>query len=490
MSQNETSTTSMTDKSPERCLVGFRNKSELTPDKSFLIFFFKWFATAVRRVEGKFRPGKHLIEWCSAIQANPKTLLVSARKHLKTTVALGYVAWMMWKALYHEKRPYDEWLFMAYKEDLAEYQLKRLNRYIEALPELFGDAQKLTDAETILRYGYQGREFICEPAGILAFKRGRAPRGLICDDILKDPQNPKMSIGMLEMIERIFLEEVESLSKEELHIFGTPQDESDIFSKIEAKQEYWHGRYDAMQNEAKRIALWPEEWPFERLEAKRLSIGEKAFNKEYRCRPVRSEDCFLKPGDLDAIIYGRLKNYSCEKPPILREMTFAGFDIGKKSHPSHLCILAESRRGFRKDSGNFENRLVQVHSKWMDGWSYNDQLDYLQFAINKFKVAKLFYDNTRGEFEAYQERGELPPEMEPFIFSRSSKGEIATKLDEKITNKTLWLVNDQRQRRQLLSVDNDYQAVQTAEGHGDCFFSLALAIKSWMDGKGILLSWV
>ena len=446
------------------------------------------FSTAIRRVEGKFLPGRHLVKWTTAVQSYDKTLLISARKHLKTTVALGYLAWQMYRALFYRKYAYTEWLFMAYKEDIAEYQMKRLNRYIESIPEYFGRATRATDAESIVRFCFEDREFICEPAGILKFKRGRAPNGLICDDILKDPQNPAMSLNTLEVIERIFLEEVESLPKEELHIFGTPQDESDIFSKIETRKEYWCGRFDAMVNEVERVALWPEQFPFERLEQIRLNIGDKAFNKEYRCRPIRSEEAFFKPLQLDAIIKPRLKFYDLEHPPTkLREMTFAGFDIGKKAHPSHLCILAESRAGFRRDSGNFENRLIQVHSKWMDGWDYKDQLEYLQLAITKFKVARLFYDNTRGEFEGYQERAELPGEMEPFIFSRPSKGEIATKLDEKVTNETLWLLNDQRQRRQLLSVDNDYNAVSSSEGHGDCFFSLALAVKAWTEGTGKMI---
>lgn len=462
------------------------------PAESFPGFFIQHFAMAVKRVEGKFVNGRHIILWCHVLQSNKKTLLVSARKHLKSTVALGFLCWIIYRALYRAEKPYTEWLYMCYKEDVAEYQLKRATRYIEAMPELFGDAEKVNEAASILNYRRGPNVFICEPAGILAFKRGRHPDGMICDDILKDPTNPKMPLTVLKLIERTFNEEIDAMPKERLHVFGTPQDDADIFTQIEKRSDYWAKRFPAIQNEANKTVLWPQEYPFEKLISIRSNIGEKSFNKEYLCRPSRGEDSFFKGKVLDTIIKPRLKQYTIDKwPKNLRQETFAGFDIGKKAHPSHLCILAESRKRVMVPTGRNgeyqpEPLLVQVHSKWMDGWDYKDQLEYLQLACERFKVGKLFFDNTRGEFESYSERGELPASMEPFIFTMRSKGEIATKLDEKVTTKTLWLLDEERQRRQLLSVDNDFKAVQTNDGHGDCFFSLALAIRAWMEGKGVL----
>jgi hypothetical protein len=49
------------------------------------------------------------------------------------------------------------------------------------------------------------------------------------------------------------------------------------------------------------------------------------------------------------------------------------------------------------------------------------------------------------------------------------------------------LLKEERQKRQLLNVDNELRAVETAEGHGDCFFSNAMAIKAYNEGSGVML---
>lgn len=449
----------------------------LNISNDFARFFFEVFSVAVKRVEGRFIPSRHFAEWATLLQAFPKTSVISARKHIKTTLALGYLAWR----LYRINRRYEEWEFMGYLEDLAQYHLKRLKRYIQAVPEFFGDCADMTKAESIIHYIKNGMEFICTPSGILSFKRGRHPHGMILDDILKDPEK-KLDVSQLKKIERIFLEEIESMPQEEIHLFGTPQDRNDLFAKIETMTEYVSRRYPAIASDAEKSVLWPEAFPYERLVSIRNNIGQKAFNKEYLCRPVRGEEGFLKEAELDRIIRTRLRNYPVVMDEgtaaklRLRELSFGGFDIGKKSHPSHLAVFGVNRK----------RRLVQLHSKWMDGWDYNLQRDYLSYAIQKFGMGKLLYDDTRAEFEAFKERGELPEEMEGLSFTAKNKYTMATQFDAFVTSDNILLLNDERQKRQLLNVDNDLKAVQTEEGHGDCFFSICLAIKAYQEGAGAM----
>lgn len=374
------------------------------------------------------------------------------------------------------EKVYDEWEFMGYVEDLAGYHLKKLKRYIKAIPECFGDFKELTDAESILRYEKDGKEFSCIPSGILSFKRGRHPRGMILDDILRDPEK-KLDISQLEKIERIFLEEVMSMPTEELHLFGTPQDRNDLFAKIETMSEFFSRRYPAIENYDDRTTLWLENFPFEKLMQIKANIGEKAFNKEFMCRPVRATEGFLQEEILDRIIERRLKNYDLIRPIKLNEYTYGGFDIGKKTHPSHLAVFGVDRK----------RNLIQIHSKWMDGWDYIKQVDYCRKAIKHFKIARLEFDNTRAEFEGFKEAGDLPAEMIGIEFTSKNKFAIATAFDRLVTQGKIRLLNDPRQKRQLLNVDNDLQAVETEEGHGDCFFSICLAIKAFMKGKRELI---
>ena len=438
---------------------------------NFSKFFFEKFAPAIEKVEGEFLPSRHLIEWALLLQAYAKTSLKSARFHLKTTIALGYLAWK----LYRMEKNYNEWLFMGYKEDLGAYHLKRLRRYIAAM-DCFNGYVNLTNAESIIHYlSPEGKEFICEPTGIFSFKRGRHPDGIIADDILRDPQ-VKLDIAQLEKITKVFMEEVESMPKEELHLFGTAQDENDLFSRVAAMPSYEAREYPATLDW--KTALWTEKYPIAELERRRLDIGDKAFNKEFLCRPVRGEEGFLDPKQFSVLIKPRLHNYIFTDPKItLNEYSYGGFDIGKKTHPSHLSIFGVDRH----------KRLIQIHSKWFDGWNYVDQLEYLKQAIEFFNMARLKYDNTRAEFEGFYEAGDLPGEMDGVAFTAKNKYAMGADFDKAVTKKSILFLPDPRQKRQMLNVDNDLRAVATAEGHGDCFFSTCLALQAYKEGQGKLV---
>jgi hypothetical protein len=103
--------------------------------------------------------------------------------------------------------------------------------------------------------------------------------------------------------------------------------------------------------------------------------------------------------------------------------------------------------------------------------------------INLLGIESILFDNTRAEFDTFEENGELPSEMEGFIMSAKSQQSIATGFDQTITAGRLELVIDDRQKRQILAVDNDLKAPSTFEGHGDAFWSIALALKKYREGS-------
>jgi len=362
---------------------------------------------------------------------------------------------------------------MAYKSDLAGKQLKRLKRYLEANP-YFSRFKSLTEAEGIIRMvDEQGREFIVEPAGVLAFKRGQHPVGIICDDILKDPEN-RLNLTQIEKINRIFLEEVESMPKEELHLFGTPQDERDLFGLLKGVKEYDLRVYPAVLNWDEKRVLWPEKWSWDSLMEKKRIIGDKAFNKEFLCRPVRSEEGFFSVEQIDSAIDRTLRNYNIFRDTYdLEGDCFCGWDLGKKRHPSHFVVF---RYDYKRDV------LEQVHSKWFDGVDYNDQLAYVKMAMEFFGVLNGKYDNTRAELEGFAERGEVPEGLEGAVLTGKFRWEIASVMDRLFSEGKVRLLNDSRQRGSLLSMDNDLNSPETIEGHGDAFWSIGLACKSFEEG--------
>jgi hypothetical protein len=440
---------------------------------NFPKFYFEVFSIGVKRVLGRFSPGRHLLTWCHILQGYEKTSIKAPRFHSKTLTLLGYLSWKLLRSMNGFEGRYCEWDFMGYKEKLAAYHLKKLKRIINNLPEVFGKFKDLTDSESALHFSNGFHEFECLPWGILGFNRGRHPDGMMIDDILKDP-TMKLDLSVLQELSRTFKEEIMQMPKKELHLTGTAQDEEDLFYEVAQMPEFYAREYEAVVNYETKQVLWPEEFSFDLLMRIKANIGEKAFNKEFQGKPVRGEDCYFRPAEYDAMVRSRLKNYDfIGKPLKLKEYAFGGFDIGKKSHPSHLSILGLDRKG----------KVIQIHSKFMDGWDYTAQLEYLKQAIEFFNVRSLYYDNTRAEFEALSELGQIPTEMTGVAMTLKMQSSAATFLDTLRTQEKILLLDDKRQRRQNLRVDNDFKSLANKEGHGDCFKSLLLAIHAINEGN-------
>ena len=145
------------------------------------------------------------------------------------------------------------------------------------------------------------------------------------------------------------------------------------------------------------------------------------------------------------------------------EEIFGGFDIGKKRHPSHLVL-------FKK----IGSKIEQIHQSWLDGWAFSDQVEYLNEVAENFKITKGYIDNTRGELE---DRG-LDRAWYPMHFTLKAKNTMAQIFEKYVHSGNLSLVRDERQRQQILSVNNELKAPETPMGHGDAFFSIALALQA------------
>lgn len=402
------------------------------------------------------------------------TSRVSARKHGKSMVVY---AWVMWQ-MYRMERRYEEGFYFSYTADLAADHIKMINRFIQCNSH-FRDWTKQTSGETTIKYargtGETRQEFNVEPKGIIEAVRGGHPHWVICDDILKDPEN-EMDISQILKVGEAFRNRVMSLPKEggKIHVTGTKQDEADLFADLEKDPTFKSYSDPAFVNEASGITLWEEVFPASRLDAIRSSVGNKAFQREYMCIPVRSSNAFFGRQELIVVVNKELINYPLDMPRETSNMyeIRAGFDIGKKQHPSHLSVL-EKR----------EQQIIQIVSFWMDGWAYTKQIEWLKLAIKNLKIDVVLYDNTRGEFELSEEIGDLPPEMIPAVFTKKLKHSAATEFEKKVQagQSKLQLLEDPRQFRSILNCDNDLQSVETPEGHGDAFWSNALALYSFAE---------
>ena len=251
-------------------------------------------------------------------------------------------------------------------------------------------------------------------------------------------------------------------------IVGTPQTNVDFFFDENMAKRYHRTIKPAIVDEVKGIALFPEWKSFEELIEIRETIGEKVFNQEYMTKPSYSEDSYIERGRLMACVNADLepqKIYNGEHDVV------GGMDLGKKAHPSHITLFERWRDN---ETGKWKYR--QLLSKWLDGVDYKDQLNIVTALCDDFKVVKLRYDNTRAEFEAFAEQGLLPRCMEAVVFGMRKNQEMAVSFETVVKEERCQLINDVRQIDQILQVNSELQAVESPMGHGDSFWSNALAL--------------
>ena len=164
----------------------------------------------------------------------------------------------------------------------------------------------------------------------------------------------------------------------------------------------------------------------------------------------------------------------------------AGMDIGKKGNPSHLSAFAitkEEHPEAEKEEDKMKEVLVQVSQRFLDGWEYTRQVEFVKATIEYFNIQRMYYDNTRGELE---ERS-LPRKCIPIVLSNvtgrktKSKMELAVNFSKLVEQHRIKLIDDDRFIAQITCVTNDLHAPNTTAGHGDSFISCMLAIGVYYD---------
>lgn len=432
----------------------------------FKHFYNQVWAQAIIKSDCAFIPSDHIDRWCDELQEHSFTSKESARLHSKSEILHAFGPWQFFR-----KIKSLEILYFSYKQDLAVYQTRKIKDAMLQIPE-FSALDWLSPADSVIHCRWPGTQITLRilPFGIRGAKRGMHPDGVICDDILKDSIQRKINIEEMKEISRVFEEEIMSMPKQGgfLHCWGTSQDPTDLFNQNKKRPGFYCKTEPAIYVEGGvKKALWPGKFPLEELARIQADMSSaKAFNKEYLCMPVRGEEGYFSHAELDAVVDYDMKEIDPDDFETEDEI-YGGFDIGKKRHPSHLVL-------FR----NHKGKLVQLISKWMEGWDYSEQIEYLTALCEKISVLCLRYDNTRSEFESYAEKGNLPDCMEPVSFTVKSKNEMAALLESRIRanpEPTIVLLPDTRQKNQILSVDNDLHAPETPEGHGDAFWSCGLA---------------
>jgi len=422
-----------------------------------------------------FIKGEHIDNTARLLSQNKKTMRVSARNHFKS---YSFYAHIMWKMMFELPQKNIEAQYFSFSQDLAGYHISKIKLAISANQYFRHIRDRKPTAESVIKYTWDDKTFYSlEPHGLIQFKRGIHADYVYVDDPFQDPEN-QLNPTIIKKINEIFKSNILDMPNEpdgELHCAGTPQTDEDFYFDKDITRRFTVKILPAITDEGK--ALWPEWMDIPELEQKRLERTDRIFKREYLCTPVYSTEGFFtreylmkKVVNLDLVSYKARLKYSKQGEII------AGFDIGKKAHPSHLTVL-EHRPN---------NKLVMIHQKWMDGWSYSNgkefydfaptQLEYLKMVIQNFGIDRLYYDNTRGEFESFDEQGLLPRIMIPIVFNQKIKQIMSAAFDKVVERSQIEIINDDRLITQICSVTNSLEAIQSTKGHGDSYWSMCLAL--------------
>lgn len=426
---------------------------------------------------GEFVGGDYIDDVCERMEAAPWTMDVTGRDHFKST--------RLYDEIMHDVFTAERDLeghYFSLTEPMSRYHLKKIKGMIAKNP-LFTTVVDLNpQADSILEYWNGRAKVTVNPQSLLSFSRGIHADRIYVDDPLKD-EDPKrkMAPTMVRKINDTIRKQIYPMVKKggRCRVVGTPQTNEDIFFDPKMKRRYVITILDAMKDEANRVAVWPEWKSFDELEAIRDDIGLKSFNQEYRCRPAYTQDSYIGEAALMAHIDTNLSNANNYDGD---DEVVGGFDIGRNVHPSHLALHLRwlEPHEVPKKGGGVEivhkYHYEQLLSLWFDGMGYNQQVEKLKYIANEYNVSILRYDNTRAEFEAFAERGDLPKCMKPVVFSLKTKNIMAVSLDSVVTADRITLINDQRQTEQILAVTSDLDAMETEGGHGDSFWSNGLAV--------------
>ena len=397
-----------------------------------------------------------------SLQEKKHYAAVIPRYHLKSTIlGHGFSIWMFLKNW--NPRFASNGMYLSYSDGMSQYHIAEINKAVrqnEVLREWLVD--KSPQADYAFRYAIQGVPIDIMHGGLFSFKRGsHVNRFLIADDILRDPDNP-LNLTQLVKIEEHFMTESMQIPVGDsiVIVLGTPMAPNDLLTQLQYDERFNYRFLPALDPiEGHRVlcpAIRTEEWLLREQKTR-----PRSFSSEFMLLPYLASDAYLNDAEIRKCENSELVNLGVRAMEEFgSECTVAGFDVGKKRHPSHLSIFATK-----------DGKAIQVFQRFLDNWNYTDQKAYLNQMAEDFGIDKAYYDNTRGELE---EMG-LSSVWRPMIFSAKSKGKMAQTFEEYVVQEKIEFIADERHRSQITCVDGNLNAPATPMGHGDSFFSNAMA---------------
>jgi len=441
--------------------------------KSFFLFTKNIFSKSMPG----FVTGRYVEDACNYLQKHDRTMRIAFRSGFKSVSFYSYSNFLiMFRGMSEDL----DIRYFSFNETMAGGHIGKIKSLIRRNPYFDELIDLKSTAENVASFTWDKKHFInIRPQGILSFTRGTKADVILCDDLLSDPTNalyPTTILKVNDIFRSVILESIRPGG--EIHVIGSPLSRADLYYIPEIQKEFNTVFFPALikDESGNETPQWPEFITLEEIKAKIPVMGEKIFAAEMMLEPYYSADSFFNKEQLRKdVVNSQLKNIRLTENFFTTNLVVAGYDVGKKKHPAAFQVFEV-----------INGRAIMIHHKEFRKWPYYNgkpydplhpaQVEYIKEAIKKLCIDKVYYDATRGELEGALESGYLTPHFIPVVFTHKMKCQIATDFEKAVLNKQIEIFDDENMLNSICSVTNDLVSIETVNGHGDEFWTCALAL--------------
>jgi len=231
-------------------------------------------------------------EWHQLIDENDRVQIWAPREHAKSTQMCARIIWEL------GRNPNLRCRIVAANDDLAKLRLGWIKRQIErnprvrmVFPSLQPDYRRGWEKTAIYVRGSTEADPSVDAAGVLSTGTGTRCDFLVGDDVV-DQRNAILQPALRQAVKEAWREVwTNTLTPRAKAVYiCTPWHLDDLSYELAQNPEWVHWRQTAIIDEDRRLTLWPERWPWERLMKRRREIGERAFARNFLLQALSSEE--------------------------------------------------------------------------------------------------------------------------------------------------------------------------------------------------------
>jgi len=340
------------------------------------------FNTYVLRDEERARPilqSPLHVEWHRLISAHRRLLLWAHVEAGKSTQMMGRVLFEL------GRNPNLRVLIVSNTDSQAQKLCMTIGKYIEGSAELHHVFPELVRAKGMawnmhnlfIKRTSKAKDASIQTCGIHGNVLGSRVDLLIMDDLL-DYENT-ISPTQREELWNWYHATLEGRLTRHAKVLciGTAWHRDDVMHRFSMKPEWMAVRYPVL--DADMNATWPERWPVDRIEEKRLVLGPLEFSRQLMCVARSDEDARFKRQWVDACIArgeGRSLTYALDHVPA-GYAVYTGVDLGVRVQQGSdlsclftICVHPDGSREIldvqagRWGGPDIVDKIIDVHQRY------------------------------------------------------------------------------------------------------------------------------